>query len=95
MAEKEFLEYKGRPLVRKGDEIYYGNSSEKFVIAMRVLTNKTVGGEEIADKIAIQLLATDATLPPQERIVKTSEKNGLYNALDIASIWLERALKKQ
>ncbi len=94
MAEKEFLEYKGKPIVRKGNEIYYGNSSEKFVIAMKVLSNKKVCGEDIADKISIQLLATDTTLPPQERVIKTSEKNGLYSALDIASIWLERALKK-
>ena len=28
----------------------------------------------------------------KERIIKTSEKKGLYAAMDIAEIWLQRAL---
>ena len=51
-------------------------------------------GEELPDKIQIQLLKTDPTIPIMERFVKNSEKHGLYNAMDIASIWLERALKE-
>ncbi len=92
--DKEFLTYKGRPLVRKGNEIYYGDMSEKFVILLQIMTTKKDGDMEIADKILVQLLNTDSDLRPRERIVKKSEKFGLYNAMDIGAIWLERALTK-
>ena len=95
MAQSDFLTYKGRPLVRSGDTIYYGSSSEKYVIMLQILSKKKVAGEEVADRISVQLLSTDDTLPPMERISKKSEKNGLYNALDIGAILLERSLKTQ
>ncbi|MBQ6336049.1 MAG: hypothetical protein IJI50_02335 [Ruminococcus sp.] len=93
MAEKQFSTYKGRPLVRCGDEIYYGSMADRFVIRMQVKTKNTVGDMEVADKVAIQLLCTDPDLSPRKQLVKSSEKNGLYTALDIADAWLERALK--
>lgn len=93
--EKEFLTYKGRPLVRKGNEIYYGDMSEKYVILLQIMSTKKDGDMEIADKVLIQLLNTDSDLRPKERIVKKSEKFGLYNAMDIGTIWLERALNNK
>lgn len=92
MAEKEFSTYKGKPLVRCGDEIYYGSMDQRFVIRMQIKSKKEVNGLEVADKVAIQLLCTDPDLSPRKQLVKSSEKNGLYLALDIADIWLERAL---
>lgn len=93
MAEKEFSTYKGKPLVRCGDELYYGSMADRFVIRMQIKSKKTVGDTEIADKVAIQLLCTDPDLSPRKQLVKSSEKSGLYVALDIADVWLERALK--
>ena len=93
MAEKEFSTYKGKPLVRCGDELYYGSMAERFVIRTQIKSKKTVGDTEIADKVAIQLLCTDPDLSPRKQLVKSSEKSGLYVALDIADVWLERALK--
>lgn len=90
--EEKFFTYKGRPLVRCGDEIYYGNMEEPYVIRMQIKTKKEVGGEEIADKVTVQLMATDPYLSPRKQLVKSSEKKGLYLAMDIADIWLERAL---
>ena len=94
MPQQEFLTYKGKPLVRKGNEIYYGDMSEKFVILFKIQTTKKVGNIEVADKILVQLMDTDNDVDITKRIVKKSEKNGLYNALDIGYIWLERALKQ-
>ena len=93
MAEKEFSTYKGKPLVRCGDELYYGSMDQRFVIRMQIKSKKQVNGLEVADKVAIQLLCTDPDLSPRKQLVKSSEKNGLYLALDIADVWLERALK--
>lgn len=95
MANTEFFTYKGRPLVRCGDELYYGSMDERFVIRMQIKSKKTVGDLEIADKVAIQLLCTDPDLSPRKQLIKASEKNGLFLAIDIADIWLERALSNK
>ena len=93
MAEKEFSTYKGKPLVRCGDELYYGSMSERFVIHMLIKSKKTVGDTEIADKVTIQLLCPDPDLSHRKQLVKSSDKQGLYTALDVAEVWLNRALK--
>lgn len=95
MADKEFFTYKGRPLVRCGDELYYGSMEDRFVIRMQVKTKKTVGDLEVADKVAIQLMCTDPDLSPRKQLIKSSEKTGLFLAIDIADIWLERALSNK
>lgn len=88
----QFLTYKGKPLVRNGNTIYYGDMSDKCVIMIQILTTKKVNDLELADKVTIQLMSTDPDVRPKERILKRSEKHGLYNAMDIGSIWLQRAL---
>lgn len=90
---KEFLTYKGKPLVRKGNEIYYGDMAEKYVIMLQILESHKDGDLEIADKVQIQLMNTDPEVRAKDRILKKSEKSGLYEAMDIGAIWLERALK--
>ena len=93
MAEKsKFLTYKGKPLVRNGNTLYYGDASENYVIMMQILATKPDGDVEVASKVSIQLLNTDPNVSARERIVKSSEKKGLYAALDIAEVWLSRAL---
>lgn len=96
MAKKgnKFLEYRGKPLVRCGNTIYYGNMNDPYVIMLQITSTKTFKDMEIADRVLIQLLNTDPDCRPRERIVKKSEKKGLYNAMDIGTIWLERALEK-
>lgn len=94
-AVQEYSTYKGKPLVRCGDELYYGSMEDPYVIRMQIKTKKELNGIEIADKISIQLMATDPYLSPRKQIVKSSEKNGMYLAMDIAEIWLERALNNK
>ena len=97
MAEKKetLLMYKGRPLVRCGNTLYYGDMAEKCVIVLQVLTTKTVGDMTVADKVQVQLMLTDPEVRMKDRLVKKSDKVGLYNAMDIGSIWLERALSNK
>lgn len=91
--ENSFLMYKGRPLVRSGNVLYYGNMNEKWVIMLQILSTKPVDDMAVADKVQVQLLSTDPDLRMKDRIQKRTEKNGLYNAMDIGAIWLERALE--
>lgn len=96
MAENTpFLMYKGRPLVRSGNVLYYGSMAEKYVIVMQILSTKDENDLKMAEKIQIQLMLTDPEVRMKDRIVKKSEKIGLYNAMDIGSIWLERALNEK
>ena len=92
--KRPFLMYKGRPLVRKGNTLYYGSMAEPFVIMMQITSTKKVKELEVANKVTVQLMNTDPDVRPRERIVKKSEKNGLYDAMDVGSIWLDRALQK-
>ena len=94
MPEKDFFSYKGKPLVRSGDELYYGDMSDPYVIRLLIKSKKTVGELEVADDVSIALMSTDPYVNPRRRIIKTSEKKGLYNAMDIAEIWLKRELNK-
>ena len=93
--EKKFLTYKGKPLVRQGNILYYGNMYDPYVIMLTIQSVKNVGDMEIADKVSVQLLSTDPDVSPRNRIIKKSEKLGIYPAMDIGSIWLERALKAE
>ena len=92
MSEAAFPTYKGRPLVRCGDTLYYGNMTDKYVIKMDIKSKKKVKDLEVADKVTVQLMLTDASIRNRKQIVKQSEKSGLYLALDIADAWLTRAL---
>ncbi len=91
-SKNSFLTYKGRPLVRSGNTIYYGNMWDKYVVAMQIINSKKALDQEVAGTVVVQLVSTDNSLPMNERIIKRAEKDGLYNALDIGCIWLERAL---
>ncbi|MCI8385677.1 MAG: hypothetical protein HFE95_04510 [Acutalibacter sp.] len=90
--EQGFPSYKGKPLVRSGDTIYYGSMADKYVVKLDIKSKKTVGALEVADKVSVQLMYTDPEIRTRKQIVKTSEKDGLYLALDIAEAWLNKAL---
>lgn len=90
--EQSFPSYKGKPLVRSGDTLYYGSMTDKYVVKLDIKSKKTVGGLEVADKVSVQLMYTDPEIRTRKQIVKTSEKDGLYLALDIAEAWLNKAL---
>lgn len=94
MAEKKILEYKGHPLQRAGNIIYYGSMADKYIIMLQILETKTVKDMEVATKVSVQLQLTDPTIKSRDRIVKKSEKSGFYEAMDVASVWLDRALKQ-
>lgn len=86
----DFFTYKGYPLVRKGDQIYYGNMYDDYVIMMQIMEKTQVGDLNVASKVKIYKMATDEKLNPVDAIVKQSEKSSLYEAFDIAYVWLTR-----
>ena len=89
---KKTLLYKGRPLMRKDNIIYYGSMADPYIVMMQVLETKTVDGQDIESKVSVQLQLTDPSVKSRDRVTKRSEKDGIYSALDVGSVWLERAL---
>ncbi len=88
------LTYKGHPLRRKDNIIYYGTMAEKYIVMLQVMDSKKEGDLDVASKVAIQLQLTDPDLKSRDRVVKKAEKDSLYAAMDVAAVWLERALAK-
>ena len=89
------LSYKGHPLRRKDNLIYYGTMAEKYIVMLQILSTKKVDGLDMADRVSVQLQLTDPDLKSRDRVVKKSEKDSLYAAMDIACVWLERALSNK
>ena len=86
------LEYKGHPLRRKDNLIYYGSMAEKYIIMLQVTEAKQVGDLNVPTRIVVQLQYTDPDLKSRDRVVKKSEKTSFFEAIDVAAVWLERAL---
>lgn len=83
------LEYKGKPLVRQDNELYYGNMSDKFILFLMIMGEKEDEKTKatIPGKVMVQIIPTDGS----NRVEKQGMANGLYEALDLGSAWLERA----
>ncbi|MBO4330492.1 MAG: hypothetical protein J5827_00285 [Oscillospiraceae bacterium] len=86
------LEYRGYPLRRKDNLIYFGNMSDKYIVMLQILDSAPVQDLSVASKVSVQLQLTDPDVRSRDRVVKKSEKDGIYSALDVGLVWLERAL---
>ena len=86
------LTYKNHPLRRVGNMIYYGSMADKYIILMQVKESKKVQDMDVATRVSVQLQLTDPAVKSRDVVVKKSEKDSLYAAMDVGSVWLERAL---
>ena len=90
--KSKILEYKGHPLRRKDNLIYYGSMADKYIIMLQVTETRQVDDLNVASRIVVQLQLTDPDLKSRDRVVKKSEKTSFFEAIDVAAVWLERAL---
>ncbi len=82
-------------MVRSGNTIYYGSMTDKYVAVMKINGETEFNGEKLPNKVSVQIWSTDEELRPRDRILKKTEKDTLYDAMNIASIWLERQLSER
>ena len=92
MADSNVLMYKVHPLMRKENLVYYGSMADKYIVMLQILETSNISDLNVATKVSVQLQLTDPALKSRDRVVKKSEKDGFYTALDLGSVWLERAL---
>ena len=85
----KYLEYKGRPLVREGNTICYGDMKEKCILILEIMSYKKVGENQVPDKILIQVIDSKDS----NKIIRQGSKEGLHDAFSMGLIWLEMALK--
>ena len=88
----EGLVYKNHPLRRVDNLIYYGSMADKYIVLLQILDTKKEKDMDVATRVSVQLQLTDPDLKSRDRVVKRSEKDNLYAAMDVGCIWLERAL---
>ena len=94
MGNSPFFTYKNKPLVRSGNTLYYGSMKDPYVVMMQILGTKEENGRKMAQDGMVQLMRTGRDVKPQDMVVKKSIKQGLYAAMDIAEVWLNRALSE-
>ncbi len=83
--------YKGHPVVRDGNKIYFGDPSKAFMAVLTILQNEN----EVPSRILVQLQSTDPALAlSNEKIAKEAERKNLYDAFEIGAIWLEKSLSE-
>ena len=90
--EKTILQYKGHPLMRKDNMIYYGSMADSHIVMLQILETKKVQDTDIATKVSVELQLTDPNLRSRDRVVRSTEKGSMAEAMEFATIWLERAL---
>lgn len=86
------LLFKGHPLRRKDNIIYYGSMAEKYIVMLQILDSTQLDDLNLANKVSVQLQLTDPDLKSRDRVVRKSEKGSLYAAMDLSAVWLDRAL---
>jgi len=86
------LTYKGHPLRRKDNLIYFGSMADKYIVMLQILDSEKADDLDLSKKVSIQLQLTDPNIKSRDRVVKKSEKTSLYVAMDVAAVWLDRAL---
>ena len=87
ITNEEFVEYKGKPIVRQGDDIYYGDLSEKYYVYMMIMSDKKSpkADKDVPGTIMVQLLDSQTKKPEKQKIT-----NGLAEAFEFADAWLDR-----
>ena len=104
--KKEGLMYRGHPLRRSGNLIYYGSMADPYIVMMQVMETTRLAPKKVdaqnpdadqslnvATRVSIQLQSTQMNVKSRDRVIKKGEKDSLYTAMDFAYVWLDRALK--
>lgn len=89
--EKKYFEFNGKPFIRRGNVLYYGDPKEKYIVKFTVNSSAPAGDDEVADSVTVQL--TTNFLEGKERVIKQAQRDGLYRAFDVGEYWLTEALE--
>lgn len=92
--KKKNLSYKGKPLLRCGDRVFYGFLDDQYILVLDVMESEPINGIKISKKVKIALMDNTGELG-NGQIFRRGERSSLYEALDIGEWWLKQALQSQ
>lgn len=92
--KKKGLMYKGKPLIRCGDKIYYGNLEDKYILVLEILETKDMQDIKVSTKVKIQLMDNTGEFG-KGQVYRKAERENLYKAIDIGEWWLQDALQME
>ncbi|MBQ7591654.1 MAG: hypothetical protein IJU46_03900 [Clostridia bacterium] len=84
-VEGKYLMYRGKPLVREGNTICYGDMNDKYMLILDILNYKTVNGQQVPDSVMVQLV--ESANP--SKCKNQSTKQGLSTAFNLGMVWLD------
>ena len=87
LKHENYIEYKGKPLVREGEVLYYGFINDPFILRLDIVMRVKDGNPAI---VFGGICPTNDVNKP----IKQLQKQGLYEALDIGGEWLSHEIKK-
>lgn len=90
--KKKILTYKGKPLLKCGERIYYGNLEDKCILVLDIAESEKKKDILSSKKIKIQLMDNTGELG-NGQVYRKAERDNLYKALDIGEWWLQDALQ--
>ena len=76
--EKTILTYKGRPLMRKDNLVYYGSMADSHIVMLQILETKKVGEADVASKVSVELQLTDPNVRARDRDRKSTRLNSSH-----------------
>ncbi|MDE6031218.1 MAG: hypothetical protein K2G32_06340 [Oscillospiraceae bacterium] len=89
MSESNFFYYRGYPLIRSGDTIFYGSGGDEYAARLTIKDTRKINDLDVPNKIMVQLIPKN---PANLANARKGEFIGLYEALDTAHIWITEAI---
>lgn len=90
--KKKLLMYKGKPLIKCGNRIYYGNLEDKFILALDILESKKNKDIKSTTKVKIEVMDNTGEFG-KGQVFRKGERDNLYKALDLGEWWLKDAIE--
>ncbi len=95
LTEREQLIYRGKPLIREGNVLYFGDFNDNFLARFTILETENVNDLDMAKKITIELLEKNGPDISTAKLTKKAERTSMWAALDIGIYWLEDILEME
>lgn len=95
LTERESLIYRDKPLIRNGNELYFGDFNENFIVRFTILESEKENDLDMAKKIKIELLEKHGSDISTAKLTKKAERTSMWAALDIGIYWLEDILEME
>lgn len=86
------LMYKGKPLNRKGKQIFYGNTDDRYILVLTVTESTKKNNIYISTKVNVEIQDNSGE-PGKGKSFRKTERENLYQALEIGEFWLRQALE--